>query len=75
MLLNNIITNEDMANYMTMVFELEELHSGYCREPEMADFTFQEVGNYLAKYYISTGDSSIESAKTLVGMYLEHWKR
>ena len=72
MFLNNIITNENMANYMAMVFELEELHNGYCREPKMADFTFREVGNYLAKYYISTGDSSIESAKTLVEMYLEH---
>lgn len=70
--LNNIITNEDMANYMTMVFGLEELHNGYCRGPEYANNTFSQVGNYLAKYYISTGDSSIESAKTLVQMYLEH---
>ena len=59
-----------MASYLNMIFNSSELNSSYCQNPKSANLIFQDIGNILAKYYISTGDNSFESAKELLDAYL-----
>jgi len=68
----DIISTEDMKNYMDMVLNSKELERAYltCNTPSDASYLFQNIGNILAKYYISTGDNSLESAKELLSNYL-----
>lgn len=66
------ISNEEMAAYLNMIFNSSELNSTYCQNPKSADSIFQNIGNILAKYYISTGDNSFESAKKILDAYLNH---
>jgi len=66
------ISNEEMASYLNMIFNSNELNNAYCQHPKFADSIFQNIGNILAKYYISTGDNSFESAKKIIDDYLNY---
>ncbi len=73
-MVNELISNEEMAQYMTNALGLKLLHDGYCQSggSDYAHAIFREVGNLLAKYYISTGDNSMEGAEKIIQMYLDH---
>lgn len=64
------ISNEEMASYLNMIFNSSELKNAYCQHPKSTNSIFQDIGNILAKYYISTGDNSFESAKKILDAYL-----
>lgn len=73
--MEDIISNKEMASYMNMVFNSKEINDAYRQNPEeSANVIFQNIGNMTSKYYISTGDRSLESVKGIIEDYLSHGK-
>jgi len=70
--MNDIISNEEMANYMNMVLNSDAIKEAYltCDTSSAINSLFQNIGNILAKYYISTGDNSLESASQIIRNYV-----
>ncbi len=66
------ISNQEMAKYMSMIFNSDALKELYKRFPLNADDLFCNLGNVLGKYYISTGDNSMESAEKIISEYVAH---
>ena len=63
------ISSENMQEYMNKVFNSNFFREYIGKSSILGDSAFHELGNLLAKYYISTGDNSIESARTIVDEY------
>lgn len=69
--MNEKISNEQMAEYMDMVLNSPEMKELYISLGKSRDIStiFMNLGNYISKYYISTGDNSMRSAVELMEQY------
>lgn len=67
------ISNEMMADYLTSVYENElvkKIISG-AQSEGLASLYFQKLGNSLAKYYISTGDNTLEGINNVCNLFMQ----
>ena len=70
------ISKEDVANYIFKVFNNPEIQKVIANFATFggAKGAFETLGNYLTKYYISTLDDSLSSAKTIIDLYVESYE-
>lgn len=65
--MEEILTNEEMAIYMSKIFNSEIFKNAYASISR-----YEDLANILAKFYISTGDSTLESAEAIIKEYVEN---
>lgn len=63
--MNIEISNKEMANYLNYAMNL----AGVKKLVGNSIFAYSILGNWFAKYYVSTGDNSIEGIVKLLNLY------
>ncbi len=61
------ITNKQMADYLNMTMNLPAIK----KLVSYSKSAYSKLGNWFGKYYISTGDNSIEGAVKIIKLYKE----
>ncbi len=72
-MVKELISNEEMSQYMTDVLGLKLLHEGYCQSGDSnnANAIFRNVGNLLAK---CTRGTSIKCANLHIGTLIKFFR-
>lgn len=67
------ISNEMLASYLTTVYQNENVRKiiSSAQSEGGASSYFQKLGNALAKYYISTGDNTLEGINNVCNLFIQ----
>lgn len=69
------ISNEEMASYLNLAYNSENFIKivSSAKNEGNATLYFQKLGNAIAKYYISTGDNTLEGINAVCNLFMQSY--